>query len=178
MRSNVVRLIKMKEFLDRSRFAEVLSCPIPEERAIKFLSYVEDQIRQDSWQDFHDDVFAIPACARWLYLPLCFDTGVRGDGMDDAFSFYGYSDDSLIHEIMEGFHFLGLAQVAQLISKALKYWRNPDSPMHTDSIPWVRMDQDLEDVHSQYFSQTDDLFSKVGAIIEKLGEGRILRSEG
>ncbi len=167
----------MNEPLDRSRFKEVLSCSVPKERGTKFLSYVEDQIRHDSWQDFHDDVFAIPTCARRLYLPLCFDIGVCGNGMDSAFSFYCYSGDSLIDEIMEGFRFLGLDQVAGLIAHALKYWRDPDSPMHSDSVPWMRMDQDLGDIHGQYYRATDDLFSKVGALIEELGQNRIHRSE-
>lgn len=163
----------MKEPLNRSRFAEVLSCPTPEGRGRKFLSYVEDQIRHDSWQDFHDDLFAIPAYARRLYLPLCFDIGVRGDGMDAAFSFYGYSGDGLIEEIIEGFRLVGLHQVGDLIKKALRYWRDPDSPMHRDSIPWMRMDQDLDDVHGEYYKQTDELFSKVGTLIEEFGEDRI-----
>ena len=166
----------MEESFDRARFAEVLNCPTLEERGAKFLSYVEDQVRHDSWQGFHDDIFAIPACARRLYLPLCFDIGVRGDGMDAAFSFYGHSGDGLMDEIVEGFRLLGLPRVAGLIEKALRYWRDPNSPMHSDSVLWRRMDQDLGDVHGQYYRETDDLFSRVGELIGKLGDDRIHRS--
>jgi hypothetical protein len=161
---------------DQSRFAVVLDCPDPERRGGKFLSYVGDQIREDTWQEFHDDLFAIPSNARRLYLPLCFDIGVRGDGMADAFSFYGHSADSLIVEITEGFRLLGLPQVADLVDLAYRYWKDPASPMHGDSVPWRRMDEDLNDVHGRYFRGTEDLFALVGTLVTEWGEDRIHRS--
>ena len=163
--------------LDQSRFQEVLLSSTDAERGTNYLSYIEDQIRHGSWQDFHDDIFTIPETARRLFLPLCFDISVRGDGMNGAFSFYGHSGDSLIREIMDGFRLLEMPQVAELIDTALKYWRDPNSPMHSDSVPWMRMDQDLDDVHGRYYKQTTGLGSIVGALIEKLGEERIHRFE-
>lgn len=159
--------------LERSRFHLVLSGRTPHERGLGWLSYVEEQIRHESWQDFHDDVLALPTIARRLYLPLCFDIGVSGDGMDQAFSFYGYSGDSLIREIVEGFRLLESGEVADLVEKAWDYWRNPASPMHSEQVAWLRMDADLGDIHGRYFRAADDLFSKVGLLIEELGEQRI-----
>ncbi|MCW1926232.1 hypothetical protein OKA05_26985 [Luteolibacter arcticus] len=167
----------MKPLLDLSRFAGVLDSPDPEKRGQKYLSYIERQIRHDSWQTFHDDVFSLPPNARRLYLPLCFDIGVRGGGLPGAFSFYGYSGDSLVEEIMEGFRLLGLPQVAGFLGQALAYWRKPDSPMHSDSVPWMRMDKDLDDVHGRYYRETEDLFARVGAMIAEWGEDGIHHAE-
>lgn len=144
---------------------------------MEFLSYVQQHVRQESWQDFHDDLFTIPKTIRRLYLILCFDIGTRGDGMDEAFAFYGYSGDSLIHEILEGFRFVNLPQISGLIQKAFTYWRDPNSPMHSDPVPWRRMGEDLGDVHGQYYQQTEDLFAKVGAIINELGEDELHRTD-
>lgn len=163
----------MKAPLDQSQFAAVLASPIPEDRGVKYLSYIGDQIVEDTWQEFHDDVFALPSNARRLYLPLCFDIGVRGDGMPDAFSFYGYAGDSLIREIMEGFRLIGLPQIADIIDQAYRYWRDPDSGMHTDGVPWRRMDEDLGDVHGRYYRDTKELFALVGSLVVDWGEERI-----
>lgn len=159
--------------LDRSRFAAALEAPIPLARGGKYLSYIERQIRHDTWQEFHDDVFALPSNARRLYLPLCFDVGVRGGGMPGVFSFYGYSGDSLIEEIMEGFRLIGLPQIAGIIDQGYRYWLNQDSAMHSDAVPWMRMNKDLDDVHGRYYRDTEELFELVGSLVADWGEERV-----
>ena len=163
----------MEKTLDQSRFGKVLTVATDEDRGEEYLSYVEEQIRHDTWQHFHDDVFAIPATARRLYLPLCFDIGVRGDGLGTALAFYAYQGDALVTEISEGFKLVGLPGVEEIIWRSLEYWRDPQSPMHSDSVPWMRMDIDLDGVHGKYYKMSEDLCSAVGGIITELGEAGV-----
>lgn len=161
--------------LDRSRFADVLKMPDPEKRGVAYLSFIENQIRHDSWIVFTADVFDLPENARRIYLAMCFDIGVQGDGFDTTFDFYaaghGLAPSSEpVDEIIGGFRLLGLDEAASIVSRAFLYWSDPNSPMHLAEIPWRAMDDDLGDVHGQYFKLADGLDVIVGEKVRELGE--------
>lgn len=159
----------MKLNLDKKSFLDLLKNGEADQRARKFRSWIESSVTHDSWQQFHDDVFALPKLARRLYLPLCFDIGVRGDSLDSTFAFYGYGGSDLIEEICQGFELLALNSLAELVRKAFSYWQNPASPMHAAKVPWLKMDEDLGDIHGLYFKESGQLLPRAGERISELG---------
>jgi hypothetical protein len=169
--------------LDRSRFADVLRTPDSKKRGVAYLSFIEDQIRQDSWIVFTADVFDLPENARRIYLAMCFDIGVKGDGFDTAFDFYaaghGQAPSSEpVDEIIGGFRLLGLDEAASIVSRAFHYWSDPDSPMHSAEIRWRAMDEDLGDIHGQYFKLAEGLHAVAGQKVRELGEEGLFGGAG